>query len=256
LLQYKVTSDDALLEERSNARTRYHALADAVKWVVPPAVRSPLTAWNFGAAQSALDVASYAWTATGQTDAILSGVGARVGPVKSAWESAGNAQDLVAANLLAETQLTAATDVSDAIAVANAPRDVITTIGLLGTTVPDTEPAVAAVRDIDPDTAASISAAVRSTIAEAASAGRVRIGVAGGALMLAVFALLFATVRRRRALRRVAEVAHGSPSGLADAWTTSAQMAPDASTASVSTGDASGGVASERGAELSPEPGT
>ena len=201
LLQYKVTSDAALLDQRTSARLAYHALADSVDWTVPAAIRQPLGAWNFAGAQSALDVASYAWTATGQTAQTLPAVDARSGPVMAAWEAADTAQDLVAANMLAQTQLLAAGDVADAIAVAEAPRDVVTTIGLLGSAVPEAEPAVAAVRTIDAETAASISASIRATLTEAASAGRVRIGLAIGATLVVLVMAAVVVLRQRRGQR-------------------------------------------------------
>ena len=200
LLQFKVTTDASLLDERSAARTAYHELAESVAWAVPAAIRQPLSAWNFERAQSALFVAPAAWSITGQADERLAGIDARNGPVAVAWESARTEQDLVDANLLAQAQLGAASEVADVIALANAPRDLITEIGLLGTTVPSADPAIAAVRAVDTATAASVSQGIRQALTEAVPAGRLRVsiaGVVGALLILAALVLL----RRRRHTR-------------------------------------------------------
>ncbi len=232
VLEYGVTPDRALLDARTAVRTAYHELADRVAWTIPSAVRAPLSAWDFAAADQAIDAAGAAWTITGQTDATLPGIDARGGPAAIAWSGATTVSDLVAAEVLAQAQLDAARDVVVAMAVARTPRDLVAEIGLLGTPVPDIDAAVDAVRDLDTATATRITASIRGAIEGAAGAGRVRIGLAGAIGVVLLLAGLVAWRRGRRPSVQPVTAWAVEPAGSAGpaAWddaVTQAYMAPD-----------------------------
>ena len=202
LLQYGVTDDRGLLDQRTDARAAYHRLAAEVgDWIVPPAVRTPLAAWDFTQAQTAAAAAEDAWNLTGQADATLVGIDARHGPAAEAWADAMTTPDLIASTDLAQAQLDAAKDVAETMALADAPLDFVQQVGLIGTTLPDAKPAVAAVRDGDFDRAGQITASVKSSIDGLRDAGQLRLLVAGavlGALLLLLLLAVALRLRRRR----------------------------------------------------------
>jgi hypothetical protein len=202
LLDYGVTNDRSTLAARTAARTAYIQLSDKVSpWIVPNAIRTPLHGWDFAAAQSAVAAALPAWTITGRTDETLAGIDARNGPVSDAWAAASTEADLEAATALAQRQLDAATDVADAIAVADAPRDLVLEIGLIGETVPSLDPAITAVRTINTDESSRVANDVRDVLRQSRSTGELRIGAFVGTVLLLVVGLLAFAFRRRRRTR-------------------------------------------------------
>ena len=215
LLEYGATTDRAALARRTEARTAYHALVAAVDdWVVPAAVRSPLAAWDFATATTAVVAAEQAWTITGETDATLDGVDARHGPAADAWAAATTVEELDAAAALAETQLDAAKDVAQTAALVGQPLDFAQQVGLVGAQLPSLEPATDAVRNADADAAARMTASLRATINGLRDSGRTRIAVAI-AILVTVLALiiLLAVWRLQAGTRRRREVRVGAGSG-------------------------------------------
>ncbi len=202
LLAYGVTTDRALLAQRRAARSAYHQLvAEADGWVVPPAVRAPMAAWDFTTAGAAITAANEAWTLTGETDQALPGIDARHGPVVTVWAAAQTVTDLTDADAKAQAQLDAAKDVAATIAVVSAPLDTIRQIGLIGTSVPSLDPAVAAVRSGDTDSATRLAASARDSIRRLETVGQERLASLIGAVVVLLI-LVIVWLRARRARRR------------------------------------------------------
>lgn len=227
LVQYGVTSDKATLAQRATARTAYNALIDEVgDWVVPVAVRKPMAKWDFTTAQAAMAAAGPAWDLTGQTDAALAGVDARHGPAAKAWAAATTEADLKAAATLSQGQLDAAKDVADAGALLVKPLDFAQQVGLMGSTIPSLDAAVAAVRSGDTAKAKEAADTTRTFLNGLAGVGQGRITAAiVGVVVLLVLLLIVVVVvmRRRRASTRAALAAAASSAAAASA---SAAWAP------------------------------
>jgi hypothetical protein len=210
LLEFGVTTDRSVLDQRTAARAAYVALKAKVgDWVVPTAIRQPLTTWDFPAAQAAVAVAGVAWDVTGQTDAALPGLDARHGPAAKAWAAAATTADLVVAGTLAQAQLAAAKDVRDTQALAATPLDFVQKVGLLGSSIPPVDPAIPAVRDGRLDAAAATTASVRAAIGALRDVGQLRVNIAVSItlallLLIAVTLVLRARSRRRRRNESVA----------------------------------------------------
>ncbi len=223
LVAYGVTTDTGLLAQRAAARTAYRDLVATVDgWTVPAAVRTPLSTWSFGAAETAIESATLTWALTGETDQALPGVDARHGPAAEAWEGATTINDLEAAADLAARQLAAARDVADALALVDQPLDIVQQVGLFGMQVQSPDAAIPAVRAGDGDAVAGITAQIRASVAGLRATGQQRIAAGGAMLALLVTMLAVFTVRRarlasrRRAVARAAAFVAQSP---APVWT-------------------------------------
>ena len=202
LLQFGVTSDRSLLAKRTAARRAYQQLIATVSgWTVPPVVRTPLTAWNFDAAQDALTAAGDTWELTGETDLVLPAVDARHGPAATAWQDAQTVDDLTQAADLAQRQLNAATSLADTIALVSQPRDALQAIGLLGTSVPSTDTALAAVKSGDLDTASDAITHIRAVILGSREEGVRRLAIAVAVILMLVVLLAIVLVVRGRSRR-------------------------------------------------------
>ena len=204
LLEYGVAGDRALLAQRAAVRRAYRELLGTVDgWVVPPVVRTPLAAWKFGAAGTAIEAAGRTWELTGETDTVLEGVDARHGPAAALWQRAATLADLEAAADLAGRQLSGARDVADVRALVDRPFDVVQQVGLFGTQIPSPDAAIPAVRAGDGDTVAGITAEVRAAVAGLRATGEQRI-VAGGITLALLLAMLtgFLVWRARIGSRR------------------------------------------------------
>ncbi len=230
LLAYGVTTDRALLAQREVARTAYHQLvAQADGWVVPPAVRAPMAAWDFTTASAAIAAAGRAWTLSGETDRALPGIDARHGPVAAAWAAARNVTDLTDAGTKAQAQLDAAKDVAATIAALSAPLDTIQQIGVLGASVPSLDPAVTAVRSGDTATATRLAASARDWIRGLETAGQERLASLIGAvvvLLILVIVLLLARRARRRRAATMAAVSATPPVAMPGPVATPGPVAP------------------------------
>jgi hypothetical protein len=221
-LAYGVAPDGTNLAQRAVARAAYHRLVGDVKgWSIPPAIRVPMATWNFAAANAAISAAGLAWTLTGEADQALPGIDARHGPVATAWAAATTVAQITDAGKLAQAQLDVAKDVAATSVLAQAPLDAIGQVGLVGTSPPSLDAAVAAVKSGDTATATRLAASVRDALAGIQTAGlqRVLLAIAAGLLALLVIVLLLARRGRHRP----------SPDGAAAAVTTSAVDAPSSS---------------------------
>jgi hypothetical protein len=199
-LAYGVTSDGTILAQRTVARAAFHRLVAEVEgWSIPPAIRVPMATWDFASAGAAISAAGLAWTLTGEADQALPGIDARHGPVAAAWADATTVDQITDAGKLARAQLDAATDVASTISLVQAPVDAIGWVGLVGTSLPSLDPAVAAVRSGDAATATRLAASARDALAGIQAAGlqRVLLAIAAGLVALLVGVLL---VGRRRSV--------------------------------------------------------
>jgi hypothetical protein len=223
LMEYGVTSDQALLAKRAAARRAYQELlATVVGWDVPPVVLTPLAEWHFDDAQTAIAAAGETWDLTGEVDAVLDGVDARSGPAASAWESAATLGDLEAAAEIAQRQLVAARDVVDVQELLERELDPVQQVGMLGMMVPSLDAAVAAVREGDTDRAAEVTLSVRSMLGGLRAQGeqRIALGIGIAILVLALLVVLVVwrvqvTSRRRRVARFAAASAASAASAAA-----------------------------------------
>ena len=189
------------LENRSNARASYHQLAGSIgDWTLPEAVLRPMGEWDFGAATVAIADTSTTFSTLQQADAALEGIAAVDGPVKALVEAAKTDADLKAASQKAGDELAAAKAVADAQARLDAPRDVLTQIGLLGsdpaTALPAAKSAAAAA---DLPGATTQAALITTTLAGASQQGLARVAIAVVVTLLVLLLLTLVTRRRRQA---------------------------------------------------------
>ncbi len=199
LVQYKVAADSDVLAQRAAARRAYRSLlAASPGWTVPVAIRAPLADWKFDAASSAIAAAAGTWDVTGETDATLDGVDARLGIAAKAWQGARTVSELRAASDLADRQLSAARAVAAARAALDQPLDLVQKVGMFATDVPAVDEAIVAVRRGDDDAAAKAAAQIRASVAGLRATGEQRIVV--GSTLALVLMILLAVVATRRAI--------------------------------------------------------
>jgi hypothetical protein len=201
-------ADRELLDVRAAARTAYHGLAaTGGDWLPPAYVRIPMSSWDFAEAERRIPTAAAVLTSRDQIVAVLapSGIDAPTG-LRTAYESATTGMD--AAQATADAELVAARALVAATTAADAPRDTLVTIGLIGAT-PDADLAAAltAFQSGVPD-AAGRAQAVTTLFDGAAAVGQGRIALGLGGLVIVAVLLIAAVIvarRRRTALRPVAD---------------------------------------------------
>jgi hypothetical protein len=194
----------SLLDKRSAARKTYHALTGSVgDWTLPEPVLRSMGTWQFDAATTAMTDTATTYALLQQADTTLTGIDAVEGPVKALVEGATVEADLVAAEAKAQDELDAAKAVVGAQAALAAPRDVMTTIGLLGSD-PSTPvaAAVAAAAKADLAGAKAQAATITSSLAGASQQGLTRVVVAVVVTVVLLLLLALLVRRRRRASAR------------------------------------------------------
>jgi hypothetical protein len=192
------------LDNRSRARAAYHQLAGSIgDWTIPEAVLRPMGDWHFGDATAAIDDVSKTFAILKEADAALAGIDAVDGPVKGLVEAAKNYADLQAAAKKADDELAAVKAVVDAEARLDAPRDLLTSVGLLGTDPSVPLPAAktaAAAADLGATTA---QVALITTVLDGASQqGLTRTAIAVVVTLLVLLLVALIVRRRRRAASR------------------------------------------------------
>jgi hypothetical protein len=126
--------DSASLGARSASRKTYHALETAARnWKLPLAVRGPMSTWDFTAANKAMTTASQILAMRDQIVAQLPGFSLDGTEIQKRFQSAGTQADLDNALALTRREADAGTKIGDATKLEQAGRDVLQTIGLLGT---------------------------------------------------------------------------------------------------------------------------
>ncbi len=226
-------ADRTQLAARRAARTAYHRLETMDGgWAAPPVVRMALDGWDFATASATIPRAE-AVIAT--RDAIRTGAAAErmavPASLEAAYESAAT-QDALAAAAAQENALLSSLDsIAAADAAAGAPRDWITSLGLVGRD-PAADLAVAREAWQRGDTASSAAAAasVGTAIAVAGDAGRLRLVALVVALAALLLLLVAAVAVVRRRSRGAATVALPTPIGYAPATAHGDEDAAAAST--------------------------
>ena len=193
-------ADAAPLAERAAARAAYAELKRAARdWTAPFSVREPMSAWRFPTARSRIAEA----TAILRDRDTIADLATQLevappGTLRTSYETArtglGDTAALAAAHLSAARALVAAD------AAVDAPRDLIVSLGLLGS-APEADLAAAlAAFSGGAGDAETRAVAVSAILAGAAEIGRGRLtaGVAAAAILVALVVVLFLVVRWRR----------------------------------------------------------
>ena len=207
------TGSSGLLQRRADARQAYQDLVAAGKgWLPGWFVRKPLGLWTFPAARKAIDQATAFLALRAQVDAAAAAVDVHPdGALKTAYEDAATGLDQ--ATGLANDELTTLATIADARAKLATEPDLVSRIGLIGSTpqVPY-DAARAAFESGDMPAARASATEAAALVAGAATIGRQRlalgIGAAIGLMVLLVVALL---VARRRRGRQALAAAAASP---------------------------------------------
>lgn len=227
-------TDTASLAERTAARTAYAELARvAGDWAAPFSVREPMSAWRFSTAKTRIAEATAILRDRDAIAALAAQLGvAPPGTLRTSYETA--RATLADPAAVATGQLAAARALVVADAAVDAPRDMIVSLGLLGSTPEADLAAALGAFSGGAGDAETRAVAVSAVLAGAAEIGRGRLaaGIAALVVLLVLLALLVLVVswRRRSARsrrsadsRRAAEVALAAagPTGLPDETPTS-----------------------------------
>ena len=200
-----LVTEKPLLAARTEARTAYAALVDAgTGWLPGIAVRGPMAAWDFATSRTRIEAA----LAILETRDRIAGLAGDLGvtppaTLRTAYEAA---TDLAPVAALADAQLAALQELTATNTTIAGTRDLVTSVGLIGAD-PSADLAAAVTAFGAGDTVAASAAASRADalIADAPSAGRIRLiagagVIAGGFLIAGGSAALY---RRRRLDRRL-----------------------------------------------------
>ncbi len=190
------------LGPRAAALAAYRGLVAAGgAWAAPLVVRMDLDGWDFGAAEDAIAAAS---TVLRERDAVAATAAAERLSVPAGHEASYEAATTVSALVRAGDDEAKAGDALDAVAAADraadAPRDGLVSLGLLGS---DPAASLAAARAAweagDLAAAQQGASTVAGQLAVAADAGRLRLVAIGAAVLALVLLVAVARAARRRA---------------------------------------------------------
>ena len=228
--RYVVTGDElALLRERRAVRLDYQALEDAGEgWSPPFAVREPMARWDWVAARSKITDATGVLDLRDQIADRAAAAGLTPpDALEVAYETAHD--EVAAVKALARDELEALAELEEASAALGAPRDALTTIGLLWE-VPPEEALEEATTAFEAGDMAAVSERVGAAEGRLVAAGEIGRGrvVAAGAGTSAVLLLgggIVLIVRRRR--HRPAVPAAPGPSASAESYATLPGTPPD-----------------------------
>jgi hypothetical protein len=195
----------AELDARQTARTAYAGLVDAGgDWLPPMFVRETMAGWRFDEAASRIDTARAVLVQRDELDGVASQLGAAAPTdLRTAYQTA--TFSLAPARTLATREITDGRAAVAAATAVAAPRDLFTTIGLLGSTTPEARLAtIRAAFSRGDATMATDAAALSAALAGAAEVGRERVFVVALIVVIATLAV-FATiliVAHQRQVRR------------------------------------------------------
>jgi len=208
------------LDDRAEARRAYRQLLEAGDgWTPGWYVRRPMGEWAFGVAERRITEAEVVLGLREQVDAAAAALGLHPGDaLKTAYESAETGLD--DATALANDEVSALAVIGDARTKVEVEPDLVSTIGLLGSTPESSYDAARAAFERGDIAGAKRSAADAAAIVAGAVAigqGRLAIGfgVAIGLLVLLAVLLLLRRRRRRRALALAGAAASGPSATLA-----------------------------------------
>jgi len=244
--------DRDLLADRDRVRAAYAALVEEGDgWHPPYAVRQPMGEWMFDEALRRIEVARSVLRGRDEAAAAAAAIGLSVPPgLEAAYEgTSGGGPSLAGALELARSQAAVARDLGEAMAAVDAERDLLTSLGLLGTAPEAGLQRALGMWELGRlDEASSAARAVVGSLAMAGDlgAGRLSTALAVAVVVLVVIVAAVLVARRRRAVRFAAFATlahHPSPPAL-DVPVTAANATIPIPTASV--GDPPAGSATER----------
>ncbi|HEX6221427.1 MAG TPA: hypothetical protein VF115_10050, partial [Acidimicrobiia bacterium] len=192
-----VTDED--LTSRSQTRAEYHELIkEGQGWLAPFYVREPLSAWDFAETTARIAEARAILDDRFEAESNLAVIGVAPGiTLEETYESASDS--LEETRSLAEQMVDVSGDVLEAREVLSEERSLMTEIGLLGVN-PDEEyqEAVDELEEEDLDRAAIEARELVTLLEGAEDRGRLRAGLAAGALVLMIGGTVVVMSRRRR----------------------------------------------------------
>jgi len=199
LQKYGIANVGNVLDKRSAARAAYHQLGSSLgDWTIPEAILRPMAAWDFDGATKAMAHATAIHASLAHADQVLQGLGALDGPIAAAFSAAKTEADLAAVERQAADQAAAADAVAAAQAGVATPRDVFTTLGLLGVDLDaPMAAAFAGARAGDLSNAKAQSAAIATALTGASQQGVTRVAIVV-AVTLVLLLLLILIIRRQR----------------------------------------------------------
>jgi hypothetical protein len=242
--------NQADLEARSQARSRYHSLVQtAAGWKMPLVVRSAMGSWDFAAAGTAMDTTTQIFSFRDQAEKAIGGLKLDGTALQKDFESATRQADLDAVLTLARSEFEAVSKVVEATQLKDGSRTVLQTVGLLGTdTTTPLRQARTGLDNVKPADASSAAQSVIDAINKSSDQGLLRLVVAVGILLAALLLLVVGLLVRRRRRRRLLPV---PPTDALSAAVVAVPQ-PDEASLEVAGGDAvvSGGGGSFDGAVM------
>ena len=177
LLEYGAASSGALLSDRSDARAAYHALLTATDdWSAPLAIREPMADWKFDDATAEIGVGTDIDDAHDASVDLVPEVSEST-VVEDAYESAETDDHLAETLDVAEAEEDAAVAVAAAVSAAEADRNPLEAVGLIGADLAtDSSAAVDELVAGDFETATTTADATAKSGADAALSGALRLG--------------------------------------------------------------------------------
>jgi len=193
--------DGATLSGRSTARAAYHSLASAAgTWKLPLAIRAPMSKWDFGDAETAIDTARQIIETRDSIQKVIPGLSLDSTVLRRQFETAATQSDLETLLAAVKKEADAAAKVDEATRRSNDGRTILQSIGLLGTDVQT--PLARAKTDlanIKPESASTNAQEVIDGVARSGDQGLLRVGAVIGALATIMLLLaLIVFLRRRR----------------------------------------------------------
>ena len=194
--------DTATLGDRAKARAVYQTLAGAAgKWTLPPAIRSPMSTWDFVQAETAMTTATQIVGVRDSIQSLVPGFSLDGTAIEQKFESAATQVDLNDLLALVQKEAAAAGKLDQATKLKNGSLSVVQTLGLMGTNLDTALTAARAdLQNLKPDNAAAEAQSVIDTINGSSKQGMLRGGAAAGGLvilLLLVVLLLLYSGRKR-----------------------------------------------------------
>ena len=214
LARFGIFTDPSQLRARADAREHYHrVIAEAGTWKLPYAVRAPMASWDFGTAQTAMSTVEQILKLRDQVRRSLPDLSLDGTSLQDSFQTAQSQRDLDDLLVLMRKEASASARVAQAEAMAGQARNVVESIGLMGT---DTAGPLARAREdlrrVQPDEANATAGSVIDTLGAAGATGLLRIAAVLGVLLAAIVAAtLLALWRRRRGPTVVVVAGQGPP---------------------------------------------
>jgi hypothetical protein len=204
--------DSATLTARSSARAVYHALAaSAGAWKLPPAIRRPMSTWDFPAAQAAMATARQILDARASIGKQLPGFSVDGTDIQKQFQSAATQSDLDSLLTLTKLEADAAGKLNGATKLRNEGRNPLQALGLLSTDLDAIlKQARTDLQNIKPGVAGTEAQSVIDQVNGASNQGLLRIGAVLGLLAILLLVIVsIALIRKRR--RGLAADGAGAP---------------------------------------------